>query len=66
MMESLTALYHRNEVFWVGLSAFILGMVTPHSLAFGGIELARTLFVSGGGLIVTSIFVAIYRILGTT
>lgn len=65
MSESLTALYQRNEVFWIGLSALILGIVTPRNLAFGEIGLAKTLFVGGGGLIVTSVFVAIYRTLRT-
>ena len=66
MVETLTALYQRNEVFWMGLSAVILGMLIPGTLAFGGINLARLLVVTGGGLLITSVFVGIYRFLTPT
>lgn len=45
----------------MGLSAVILGLLIPGTLAFGGINLSRLLIVTGGGLLITSVFVGIYR-----
>lgn len=66
MVETLTALYQRNEVFWVGLSAVILGVLIPEALAFGGINLSELFVVTGSGLLITSIFVGLYRLLAST
>ncbi|WP_226039753.1 hypothetical protein [Natrinema sp. DC36] len=66
MAETLTALYQRNEVFWIGLSAVILGVLIPDTLAFVGINLSELFVVTGGGLLITSVFVGIYRLLTPT
>lgn len=66
MVETLTALYQRHEVFWLGLSAVILGMLIPEALAFGGINFSELFVISGGGLLITSIFVGLYRLLIST
>lgn len=63
MAETLTALYQRNEVFWMGLSVVVLGILLPESLGFGGINFPRLFIVTGGGLLITSVFVGIYRLL---
>ncbi|WP_115863545.1 hypothetical protein [Halorussus litoreus] len=61
MVETLRGLYQRNEVFWMGLSAVVLGMVIPGTLAFGEINVSRLFVVTGGGLLITSVFVGLYR-----
>ncbi|PCR90297.1 hypothetical protein [Natrinema ejinorense] len=61
MSGTLTALYQRNEVFWMGLTAVVLGVLIPGTLAFGGLNLSRLFGVTGGGLLITSVFVGIYR-----
>ncbi|WP_246999710.1 hypothetical protein [Halosolutus gelatinilyticus] len=66
MAETLTALYHRNEVFWLGLSVVVLGVIIPESLEFWGIHLSSWFVVSGGGLLITSVFVGFYRLLTPT
>ncbi|WP_144240176.1 hypothetical protein [Natrinema altunense] len=66
MEETLRSLYQRNEVFWLGLSAVVLGIVIPGTLAFGGINLSELFVVTGGGLLITSVFVGIYRLLTPT
>ena len=66
MAETLRYLYRCNEVFWLGLSAVALGALIPESLAFGGLDLARLFVVTGGGLLVTSVFVGLYRLLART
>ncbi len=65
MAETLTALYRRNEVFWVGLFAVVLGAVLPETLALGGLDVSRLFVVTGGGLLITSVFV-VYRPLTPT
>lgn len=64
--ETLKALYQRNEVFWMGLSAVILGVVIPETIAFWGINLSRLFVVTGGGLLITSVFVGLYRVFAPT
>ncbi|MGQ3330910.1 hypothetical protein [Halorubrum sp. FL23] len=61
MEETLAEVYHLNEVFWLGLVAVVLGVLTPVSLAFGGLNVSSWFIVTGGGLLVTSVFVGIYR-----
>ena len=41
MVETLTALYQRNEMIWIGLSMFVLGLGIPETPLFWGIELSR-------------------------
>lgn len=66
MAETLTALYRRNEVLWLGLSAVVLGVLIPETLEFGGIDISRLFVVTGGGLLITSVFVGLYRVLTPT
>ena len=66
MAETLTALSQRKEAFWIGLALFLLGVITPEPLLFGGIGLSRVLVFVGGGILVTRLFVGIFRILKTT
>lgn len=47
MAETRTALYQRNEVFWLGFSAVLLGVLLPRILAFGGINSSRPFVVTG-------------------
>lgn len=62
MKDTLIALYQRNEVFWLGVAAVLLGVLIPGALSFGGLNLSRLFVVTGGGLLVTSVFVGIYRL----
>jgi hypothetical protein len=66
MAETLTALSQRKEAFWIGLVLFLLGVITPEPLLLGGIALSRVLIFVGGGILVTRLFVGIFRILKTT
>lgn len=66
MAETLPAFYQRNEVFWMGSSAVALGVLLPESLALGRIDRSRLVVVTGGGLLITSVFVGIYRLLTPT
>lgn len=66
MGETLTALYRRNEVFWVGLFAVILEVLISETLAFAEIDFSQLFVVTGGGLLITSVFVGIYRFLTPT
>jgi hypothetical protein len=63
MLESLTSLYQRNEVFWVGLFIILLGVLVPEMLAFGGLNFSQLFIVTGSGLLITSVFVGFYRLL---
>jgi hypothetical protein len=63
MTEALTALYQRNEVLWMGLSAVVLGVLPPETFSLGGINISRLFVVTGGGLLVTAVFVGIYGLL---
>ncbi len=63
MAETLTDLYRRNEVFWMGVSAVILGFLIPGAFTIGSIAISRLFTVTGGGLLITSVFVGIYRFL---
>jgi hypothetical protein len=60
-METLRSLYRRNEVFWLGLAAVVLGVLLPETLSLGGIDFSRLFVVTGGGLLITSVFVGLYR-----
>lgn len=66
MPEPLTSLYQRNEVFWAGLFVVLLGVLVLETLAFGGLNFSRLFVVTGGGLLVTSVFVGLYRLLPST
>jgi len=66
MVERITALYRRNEVFWLGVAAVVLGIATPESFALGGFGFSHWFVVTGGGLLVTSVFVGVYRFLTPT
>jgi hypothetical protein len=66
MAETLTALSQRNEAFWLGLTIFLLGVVTPENLLLGGVELSRALIFIGGGILLMRLFVGVYRIFNTT
>ncbi|MEF8843621.1 MAG: hypothetical protein V5A62_18680 [Haloarculaceae archaeon] len=66
MAETLTVLYQRNELFWIGLCAVVLGILLPETLALGEINLSRSFIVTGGGLLITSVFVGIHRRLTPT
>lgn len=66
MAETLTALSQRNEAFWIGLAIFVLGVITPQILLFGGIELSRVLIFIGGRILLTRVLVGSFRILKTT
>ncbi len=63
MAETLVALYRRNEVFWLGLAAVVLGALLPDTLTVGGLDVPQLFVVTGGGLLVTSVFVGLYRFL---
>jgi hypothetical protein len=63
MRETLRSLYRRNEVFWLGLAAVVLGLLVPNAVGAGGINATRLFIVTGGGLLVTSVFVGSYRLL---
>ena len=65
MAETLTALSQRNEAFWIGLAIFLLGVVTPENLLFGGIGLSSALITLGSGILLLRLFVGVYRILNT-
>ncbi|WP_225336157.1 hypothetical protein [Halomicrobium urmianum] len=66
MAETLTALSQRNEAFWIGLSLFLLGVITPEALSLGGIGLSRLLIFVGGGILLVRTIVGCVRILKTT
>lgn len=66
MAKTLTELSQRNEAFWIGLTLFLLGVITPESLLLGGLELSRVLIWVGGGILMVRVLVGIYRILRTT
>ncbi|MFC7133625.1 MULTISPECIES: hypothetical protein [Salinibaculum] len=66
MAETLTVLSQRDEAFWIGLALFVLGLITPDTLLLGGVGLARTLIFIGGGILLTRLFVGMFRILKTT
>lgn len=66
MAETLTALSQRNEAFWIGLSLFLLGVITPEDFPVGGMELSGVLVWIGGGILLTRTLVATFRILRTT
>lgn len=66
MAETLVALSQRNEAFWIGLVLFILGVITPDTLLLGGIRISRVLIFIGGGILLTRLFVGVFRILKTT
>ena len=63
MRETLSGLYQRNEVFWVGLFIVALGVLVPESLFVATLDLSRLFVITGGGLLVTSFFVGLYRLL---
>jgi len=63
MVDTFIALSQRNEVFWIGLALFLLGVFIPQAW---GIGLSRTLVVLGGGILFIRIFVGSFRILKTT
>ncbi|MFC6723726.1 hypothetical protein ACFQE1_04890 [Halobium palmae] len=66
MVETLTALSQRNEAFWIGLSLFLLGVISPEGFLLGGLELSGVLIWVGGGILLTRTLVAAFRILRTT
>jgi hypothetical protein len=66
MAESLTALSQRNEVFWIGLTLLLLGVLTPETLSLGGIGLSRVLIILGGGILLVRVLVGLARFLATT
>ena len=47
----------------MGLSVVVLGLLFPTTLSFGGMGLLRLFVVTGGGLLITSVFVDIHRLL---
>ena len=66
MADTLTELSQRNETFWIGLTLFLFGVITPQTLLLGEIELSRVLIWVGGGILMIRVLVGIYRILRTT
>ncbi|WP_435125866.1 hypothetical protein [Halobaculum sp. D14] len=66
MRERLVGLYRRNELFWVGLLVTILGALTPESLRLWWLDVSNWLVTSGGGLLLASVFVGLYRRFGAS
>lgn len=66
MAETLTALSQRIEAFWLGLSLFFFGLISPEFLFLGGNRLSELLIVLGGGILLIRILVGSFRILKTT
>lgn len=66
MAETLTALSQRIEAFWLGLSLFFFGLITPESLLLEEIGVSRLLIVLGGGILLIRVLVGCFRILKTT
>jgi hypothetical protein len=65
MTDPLTGIYRRNEAFWLGAFAVVLGAVLPESVAVGGLDVSSLFVVTGGGLLLTSVFVGVYRVFAT-
>ena len=50
----------------MGLSAVVLGILLLIPIKLGGIDFSRLFTVTGGGLLITSVFVSLNRLLTPT
>ncbi|MFC6965150.1 hypothetical protein ACFQL7_27780 [Halocatena marina] len=65
MVKTLTALSQRNGAFWFALALIFLGGFVPETLILGETELSKILMWIGGGILLTRVLVAAFRILKT-